>query len=204
MKTYTGGKTDVVISFGFASLNFSNGYFNFFGKKGNSILENIGYGLGALANVNDLLAGFNKSNLGDVDLVTENSDAIGHSAIIEPGSMDNNNSIVSFGPPDRDMSLKPFNSVRGENTWVNHVNDGSTYWRTNISGVNVNKVIEYGQNLTNNSPKYNLYTSSCVTHTSSALIRSGFINIGIHPYLLHGQTYLRSIGLRTYFSHFLQ
>jgi len=73
-----------------------------------------------------------------------------------------------------------------------------------LIGFNVNKVYEYGQKLTNNSPKYNLYTSSCVTHTSSALIRSGFINIGIHPYLLHGQAYLRSIGLRTYFSHFLQ
>ena len=58
--------------------------------------------------------------------------------------------------------------------------------------------------LSNNTPSYNVYFSSCVTHTSSALMRSGFFNIGVHPYILHGQAYLRDIGLRTYFSYYLQ
>ena len=44
---------------------------------------------------------------------------------------------------------------------------------------------------------------SCVTATSSALIRSGFFNIGLHPYILAGQAYLRDIGFRTYLSHYL-
>lgn len=38
------------------------------GKRGNSFLDNLGYGLGALANVQDVLAGFNPK---EVKLQTE-------------------------------------------------------------------------------------------------------------------------------------
>jgi hypothetical protein len=51
---YTLGQTDVNLSFGFASYNFSTGSFGYLGKKGNSALANIGYGFGALANVADV------------------------------------------------------------------------------------------------------------------------------------------------------
>lgn len=57
------------MSFGVASYNFTSGEWGYLGKKGNSELENIGYGLGALANLSDILAGFTP---GDVELRTEN------------------------------------------------------------------------------------------------------------------------------------
>jgi len=51
---YTGGQTDISISLGVASYNFSSGDWGYIGKSGNSIIQDIGYGLGALANISDL------------------------------------------------------------------------------------------------------------------------------------------------------
>ncbi|NEN25876.1 hypothetical protein G3O08_20505, partial [Cryomorpha ignava] len=50
---YTGGQTDVSISFGAASYNFTQNEWGYLGKKGNSTMENIGYGLGALTIASD-------------------------------------------------------------------------------------------------------------------------------------------------------
>lgn len=197
-----GGMNSVNVSFGFGSFDFSSGQFGYLGKKRNSFLQNFSYGLGAIANINDAMAGFNTTNIGDTELVTEHGDMIGHSAIVEPGTM-TNNSIISFGPPNRDFSLNPFKSVMGTNKWWNHIGEEKV-WRTTISGVNTSKILKYGLQLSTDTPKYNVYFSSCVTHTSAALMRSGFLNIGIHPFILHGQAYLRSIGIRTYMSHYLQ
>lgn len=198
---YTGGKTDVTLSFGFSSLNFSTGEFGYLFKKENSFMTSLGYSLGAIANFNDVMAGFNASDIGGVDLVTEHSDSIGHSAVVNTGTT-TDTSLVSFGP-DGGFSYNPFTGVPGDPLWPNHLTDGSPVWRTNISGINIGKVYDYSLSLLNKTPKYNLYFSSCVTHTSSALMRSGFFNIGIHPYILAGQAYLREIGFRTYFSHYL-
>ncbi|THF48565.1 RHS repeat-associated core domain-containing protein [Flavobacterium supellecticarium] len=200
---YTGCQTPVSVSLGVASYDFTNGSWGYLGKKGNKWYENVGYGLGAIANFNDAMVGFSSKDIGSLELTTEHSDTIGHSALVEPGTVNNNSSIVSFGPPDQDFSLNPFKSVRGSNNWMNHTSDGSPLWRSTISGVNKSKIHSYGMELSKNPPKYNVYFSSCVTHTSRVLNMSGFLNIGIHPYILHAQVYLRGIGFRTYLSHYL-
>ena len=51
---YTGGQTDLTVSLGAVSYNFTKGEIGYIGKKGNSILDNIGYGLGTLYNFTDL------------------------------------------------------------------------------------------------------------------------------------------------------
>jgi len=160
--------------------------------------------LGAIANINDVMTGFNPRDIGNVDLVTEHSDEIGHSAIVRTGTVNNDSSIISFGPDEGEFSLNPFIGTKGKNTWSNYTGSSKPIWRTNITGINKSKITSYGLRLSNDTPDYNLYFSSCVTHTSMALARSGFLNIGIHPYLLHAQAYLRELGLRTYFSHYLQ
>lgn len=53
---YTGGQTQVSMSFGFGSYNFDTGEFTYLFKKGNSLIENIGYTFGALANLQDIVA----------------------------------------------------------------------------------------------------------------------------------------------------
>ena len=104
---YTGGQTPITINFGIASYDFTAGSFGYLGKKGNKWYENLGYGLGALANMSDVLIGFKPQK---VDLVTEHSDATGHSAIVEEGSATatgygngnpayaDPNGIISVGP----------------------------------------------------------------------------------------------------------
>lgn len=53
---YTGGQTDVSVSFGFGSFNLTNGTADGIWNWGeNSTMENIGYGLGALVNAVDFV-----------------------------------------------------------------------------------------------------------------------------------------------------
>jgi hypothetical protein len=56
MHMVTGGQTPVSIGFGVASYDLTNNEWGYLGKKGNSALENIGYGLGALANLSDAVS----------------------------------------------------------------------------------------------------------------------------------------------------
>jgi hypothetical protein len=201
MHIVSGGRTDVSVGFGFGSYNFSTGEFGYLGKRGNSALENIGYGLGALANVADILAGFNP---GSVELRTENTgtpgdkDLIGHSQIVDA----NGNPIVDWGPGEQLYKDDPFRSVPGTNSYEQGValsTDKMKWDPVTIKGVNTGR-------LSNWSPagKYNLACNSCVTQASRALNASGAFNIGGHPYLLHGQMYLRSIGVRPMmYSHYM-
>jgi RHS repeat-associated protein len=59
MNILSGGQVPASVSFGFASYNFQSGDVNYLGEKGNSTLENIGFVFGALANLQDLVAGVN-------------------------------------------------------------------------------------------------------------------------------------------------
>ena len=197
---YTEGKTEISISFGAASFNFNRGSFGYLFKKGNSTLENIGYGLGALANLSDLLAGFNK---GDVQLNTEKSDAIGHSAITEVGETDVSSSYVSVGPsPGGKWIFNPFKFKDGTNHWSNYVNAGDNVIKNIVKGVNIDRISSYG-NMLSQGVKYNLYFGSCVNHAARALTIAGAPALGIHPFILSAQMYLRDLGIRpVLFGHF--
>jgi len=108
MNVVTGGKILVSISFGVGSYDITNDKLDGIWNWGeNSTLENVGYTFGAMANLSDILIGF---NLQKVDLVTEHSDATGHIAIVnessatEKGYGNGNpfnadpNGIISVGP----------------------------------------------------------------------------------------------------------
>jgi hypothetical protein len=75
-----------------------------------------------------------------------------------------------------------------------------TKWNpVTIDGVNTNRISGW-----NPSGNYNLAVNSCVSQTSRALNASGAYNIGIHPYMLNAQMYLRSVGVRPLlYSHYL-
>ena len=51
---YTGGAMPVSINFGVASYDLTNNSWGYLGKKGNKWYENLGYGLGAMANLMDI------------------------------------------------------------------------------------------------------------------------------------------------------
>ena len=75
MSLLSGGQSDFSVNFGAGSYNFSQGEFGYLGKSGNSTLENIGYGVGAFANLSDAYGfamGAYGKNTSEVDLVTKN------------------------------------------------------------------------------------------------------------------------------------
>jgi hypothetical protein len=208
MSALSGGMLSPSISFGVASYDFGSGEWGYLGKKGNSALQNIGYGLGALANVSDILTGFKPQK---VDLVTEHSDATGHSAIVEEGSKTGGkDGLISVGPDwDNASENSTWHWMKGKNTWNTYSDNakGHPIWRQTLN-VNKETIVKYGQwlNKLGNAGKlvYSVELSSCVTHTSIALNLSGIFNIGIHPYLLNAQMYLWSNGIRPWtFSYFL-
>jgi RHS repeat-associated protein len=200
---YTGGQTDVTVGFGAGSFNINTGELGYLGKKGNSAMENIGYGLGAMANAADLLAGLKPNR---TELRTENTstpgdpDFIGHSQLVDA----NGKPVVDWGPDPNYPIYKnaPFKSVQGTNSYEKGLALPSSKMKWNpvtIDGVNTNRIASW-----NPSGNYNLAVNSCVSQTSRALNASGAYNIGIHPYMLHAQMYLRSVGVRPLlYSHYL-
>ena len=146
-----------------------------------------------------------------VDLVTEHSNGIGHSAIVEPGSMTgytgnpDPNGIISVGPDE--YSNGSWHWMKGTNQWETHTGDGSTIWRQTIN-INRNTTNKYASwlNKLEDSGKliYSVELSSCVTHTSLALNMSGIFNIGVHPYNLALQMFFWHNGVRPWsFTNYL-
>ncbi|NDV79779.1 hypothetical protein D0T57_12480, partial [Dysgonomonas sp. 511] len=127
---YTGGQTDISISFGTASFNFKDGSFGYLGKKDNKWYEDLGYGLGAMANVSDVLIGFKPQK---VDLVTEKSDAVGHSAIVKHGtrtgsSHNDPNGLISVGPDRINQPNGSWHWMKGTNKWKTYSATGNSRW----------------------------------------------------------------------------
>jgi hypothetical protein len=207
---YMGGRTPITVSFGLGSYNFMNGAFGHLGKKGNKWYENLGYGLGALANVSDILTGLRPQG---IDLVTEHSDDIGHSALVKEetttGALNDidPNALISVGPDwDNSAANATWHWMKGTNGWDSHSRAGEMIWRQNLK-VNMSTLEKYSNRLNARAAAgrlvYSVELSSCVTHTSTALNLSGIFNIGIHPYLLNTQMYLWSNGIRPWtFSHY--
>jgi hypothetical protein len=207
---YTGGQTPITMSFGLGSYNFTNGTFSYLGKKGNKWYENLGYGSGALANVSDILTGLRPQG---VDLVTEHSDGIGHSALVKEGtstgsaSSPDPNALISVGPDRINDPSGSWHWMKGTNYWDSHSRAGEVIWRQNLK-VNMSTIEKYSSWLNTKTATgklaYSVELSSCVTHTSVALNLSGIFNIGIHPYILNTQIYLWNNGIRPWsFNYFL-
>jgi RHS repeat-associated protein len=96
----SGGQTDYTLSFGVASYNFTQGEWGYLGKPGNTGLQNFGYFLGAMANLNDINNLINQTN---ATLYTQeryadgSKDIISHTGIVDDATGDN---LMSFGPND--------------------------------------------------------------------------------------------------------
>lgn len=186
---YTEGKTEISISFGAASFNFNRGSFGYLFKKGNSTMENIGYGLGAMANLADL------GETGKLLLNTEKKDIINHSAILD----ENGNVIISEGPGKN--WIEPKGSV---DHYLNRTLGGSGATNrypvlgenVTINKVNLTAIKTYGKVLdflTKNGDgilPYSFVYSSCSTHTGLALNLAGIPTLFIHPYTVQGSVWL--------------
>ena len=201
---YTGGMTPVSVNFGFGSYDFTNNSFGFLGKKGNSVLDNVGYALGALANVSDVMAGLHP---GEVELQTENTsgdvegkDLIGHSQLVDMEGK----SLVDFGP-GKSGDFYKFN--QGRNDWTEYATNGRVTQVKNlngniyskgitIKGVNLDRIIKISNKLSKDPGMYNFMLRSCSSVAARTLTASGAPMFGLHPYLLRVQANLWNVGIR--------
>ncbi len=206
MSALSGGMIQPCINWGFGSYNFGTGEFNCLFDGNNKWYEDLGYGLGAIANVSDLLKGFHNDA---IQLQTENvpevdpydgyvyEDIIGHSQLLDL----NGNSLVDFGPTG-----EFFGFDKGMNNWIEYASGGrirqSIYVKNNlfkdpqiIKGVNLKLLQRYSDRLNNNPGFYNFALRSCSTQAARGLTLSGVPVIGTHPYLLRFQI---ANGLRSY------
>ncbi|RYG50005.1 MAG: hypothetical protein EOO01_11670, partial [Chitinophagaceae bacterium] len=207
---YTGGKTDISINFGFGSYNFSTGEFGFVGKKGNSLLENIGYGLGAFANVQDAFAGIKGGTIN----VKARKKLAGHSWI------EGEDINISVGPgadskPNLDgvkwESQYLLKTVKGENFVTQYIPENT--FSTTLNNVNVSKLqrmtdfLNRGLSLTGDDVLLYGVWNGCVNQTARALFTSGILNVNAllpitAPVLLNAELVLRKYGMM--FSYYIK
>jgi len=211
---YTSGQTDVSISIGVASYNFTTGKWGYLGKKGNSKMNNIGYGLGALANLQDAVA-WNQGV--DIDVLARKHIS-GHSEI-----RGNNSEIsISVGPRSNFDDLKPnADGLKWESQFFRHSPDAENvqyirssdpHFTTRLFNVNGRLLAKMTNNLNSNRNligfgqfKYGIFVG-CVNYTSRALLYAGVPTINAFlpitsPVLLNLELAARQIGI--YSSPFL-
>ena len=198
---YTGGQTPISMSFGVASYDFTNGTFGYLGKKGNAWYENLGYGLGAVANLTDAVSLFrgggqnvkvSSAKTTGVDANGDPNHWWGHSAITD----ESGNPLVSFGPDSpvsKGTSLSETwnNSIKGAKVWDTYLGDKGT-WSVELNNVSTTALSKYAAGVT----RWDLLLNSCVGHTSRALWSAGVPNIYLfHPHILNAQLLFMQYGM---------
>ena len=201
---YTGGQTPISVSLGIASYDFTNGTLGYLGKNGNKWYENLGYGLGAVANSTDAFSLFRGGgqNIKVNSAGTTGDDWWGHSSITgEKGK-----SFVSVGPnPNSPVEkIDPItgnkhtisqiykNSIKGANrNWDTYLGEKGT-WSIELNNVSTKALSSYASGVT----QWDLLLNSCVGHTSRALWSAGVPNIYLfHPHTLNAQLLLMQYGM---------
>ena len=195
MNLVTQGQVPVSISFGLGSYDVTNNKWNgIWNLWDNSKLENIGYMLGAMANLADI------GKTGNLLLNTEKKDIINHSAILD----ENGKKIISQGPGKNwiepkgtiDHYLNRFLGgsgatneypIAGNNMIIENVNT------TTIK--NYGKILDFLTQKGNGILPYSFLYSSCSTHTGLALNLAGIPTLFIHPYTVQASVWLWNAGI---------
>ena len=135
----------ISLGIGVASFDFTHGKLGYLGKRGNSTLQNIGYGFGALANLQDLVAGFNGTKI----QVKSRKELAGHSELGEysnNGIYQDGDILVSVGPYVRFRSEDQAVIQAMRNKMSFAANDGvawelpfakATLTGNSVSGINI-------------------------------------------------------------------
>ncbi|MEO1626234.1 MAG: RHS repeat-associated core domain-containing protein, partial [Bacteroidota bacterium] len=179
----TGGYTPVYIHFGVASYDLTNNEVGYFGKKGNTLYENIGYAVGALKLYSDM-----KGSLGYGG--KEMTSAAGGESLSE---------LRPYTDPGGVSSGAPSKVITGGGHSPAHVTDPTQGMLYDInSGIDKTKLTNYGTHTKPNAPKPGAYSNLAVSHTNSVLMQTGQFNAAIQPYLLHAQAALRVFGFQAY------
>lgn len=190
---YTLGGTPITISAGAVSYDFTNHEFGYLWKKGNSKLENWGYGLGALANLHDINNLIDATN---TKLYTQTTaegqfDPISHSALV---STKEKNILMSYGPDDANVPNSKigfaFNLRKSSSMYDPHIEEGIVSDEMLLNSKLFSAIRSFSQHF-----PYQGVTSNCVNWASIGLWLNGIPNIGLHPFLLHGSIAVYNSGV---------
>lgn len=205
----TGGQVPVGVGFGFGSYNFQDNSVGFLGKKGNSFFSNLAYAFGALANLQDVFAGFNGSivevNASGNRIPKEN--LIPHSYIVDPStgevliSVANKISITSKGWFDWVLKAFTLKNKWGAEFWdpANTTN----VWSVKLYNVNTrflnlmkNNIVNGERLLGGGALRWGGF-AGCVNQVGRALWNVGIptIPINLMPGWLNAQLMIRQIGI---------
>ena len=207
---YTGGQTPITMSFGVASYDFTNGEFGYLGKKGNSALENIGYGFGALANLSDMVSllrgGGQNIDINSKHVPDKDGDIWGHSSATYESIKNGKtkvNTLVSVGPDTGVETTDAFgnklgisqiykNSIKGADVdWHTYFGEKGT-WTVRLNNISTTAMSKYASGIT----RWDLLLNSCVGHTTRALWSAGVPTIyALHPHMLNLQLLIRQLGI---------
>lgn len=194
---YTLGETPISVSAGAVSYDFTNKEFGYLGKKGNSTLENIGYGFGTLANLPDIVSlirgGGENVKINSASTKGEEHEWWGHSSATRSK---NGETIVSVGPDSgvekaRSLSQTWRNSIKGAKLWETYLGEKGT-WSVELNNISTTAMDKYASNIT----RWDLLLNSCVGHTTRALWSAGVPTIyAFHPHMLNLQLVVRQVGI---------
>jgi hypothetical protein len=214
---YTGGQTPISISLGVASYDFTNNEWGYLGKKGNKWYENVGYGLGAMANLKDLNDIINSTS---VRLYTQKQYTtdeggghdykVSHTSIVKEGTgtftydgevlFNNDGILMSYGP-NSSAKLPGFMGFAVEPKLSTPFY--ATYPDLSLkSGViTLNEYLFSGLRAVSKYTLYQGFSSNCVNCSSLGLWLNGIPNIGIQPFLLHGSLVLYNTNIYNILSY---
>ncbi len=218
MNILTGGQVPVSVSFGFASYNLQTGDVGYLGEKGNSTLDNVGYGLGVFSLASDITAlaqGAYKSS-STADLKTDS-----HSELVETGTKGGNpkNQIFSYGavedngdkiitiPKKSHLNLifKKFSNI--VTNYKNGEKEGDLTRYVTINRINRSKLLAYKSSLSTSGKQYVFGSISplgnsmhCTIAASKALFHAGVFNLPFLrlPPLLDLQMRIREFTFLSY------
>lgn len=221
---YTGGKTSLSVSFGIGSYNFDSGEFGYLGKKGNSALENIGYGFGALANLQDIVA-WNQGAINETR--AEHGDGVLHAR--SRGQYKDANGVsqnydISVAHPPMPAGTYKYDLSQGDpgysgllenldyaRYWGFHDYQGTYYapsaagWKATLYNVNAKSMNNMYENINNGlslgggSPlRYGYPWGGCYGQVARALFRVGVPTVPFYGFTPHGlvmQLWVRQAGI---------
>ncbi len=199
-----------VTSFGGAVVDWTAKTITYPFKSGNSLSTNLSLLAGVSANLTDTVALAGGGT--NVELVTEHSDMIGHSAIVGDGITISVGPTAGFYDTSNTKSLiKSLPKKIPGMTWETYHPDSTTNttghigWQIPIYNVrmdtlqSISDLIANNTNTTVNRLPYSGLTASCVGYTGDALLKTGVPTLGslsLHPFLLHGMVLAREMGIQ--------
>jgi RHS repeat-associated protein len=219
---YTGGRSGMSLNFGIASYNFINGDVGYLGEKGNKWYQNLGYAMGALANVQDAVA-WNVG--GDVNYRSEYGD-VPHARL--EGATNNKIDVSVAHVDPTGVGLGGYYKTSPEGVGFAHNLEYAKYWSTHIKRgeyfpvrsssaleIKFNNVNQrFLEKMTSNiktvtssgagkglfglgNLKYGTTLFGCQSHVGQALWGVGIptLPINFHPMVLYSQLLLRQGGI---------